>query len=464
MSSFINQFYINGVIDTSRPVLQNIEEICTAASCWMTWDPSAAQWSVVINGTGPSVASFDDNSIVGSLNVSGSAIENQYNSIAVSFPNADLEDTRDTVELSLREDSGSIYYLRYENELDNRKELSLDIVNNSLQAQLIASRELKQSRLDKVVEFITDFSRIGLKAGDIIDITASMYGFNKKLFRIISIEEEDADTGEINLRITALEYDAGMYTTDNLTRKVRSKKTGIIPKAANSDLTALDLQANGSAFANSMNNPQALALIMAALNGAGIPKVETVSANISVGVCQNVFGEGNVGRQFNRFTYETSPGSREYTDGIRTHAPAVTIGPWTTNGSIENMTIAFTGPQGDYDYKVDSGTKSIVAGIPCLFSLFVSTSPTGPWTFGGERYLEWSTYTTNFNVRDIPNAQLYWFAMVTPFNTYDLSATDNYIEIDSVTTVFPGSDGDAFPGEDPSSLAAAQAVVMVYYI
>ena len=221
-------FQINGVVSTDKSVLQNINAICTAAGCWMTYDITEGKWSVIMNRAGASIASFNDTNIIGGINVSGKGISELYNSVTIEFPHKDLRDQTDYIDFDI--DSAK----RFPNELDNKLNLSTDLANDPIQAQYIAGAELKQSRVDKVIQFRTDFSMLGLKAGDLIDVTASMYGYSGKMFRITKLEEDDSDV--LQLSITALEYDADVYSTADLNRKIRSKKTGITPKAANQTL------------------------------------------------------------------------------------------------------------------------------------------------------------------------------------------------------------------------------------
>lgn len=226
-----NKFEINGVVQTSNNVLDNIELLATSAGCFVTWDPSIGKWAVVVNEAGTSVKSFDDSNILGNINVGGSGVNELYNSVLIEYPHKDLRDATDyiTIETPTAD--------RFEGELDNQLNIKLDCINDPIQAQIIATQELKQSRVDKVIQFATDFSANGIKAGDIIDVTASMYEYTNKLFRIIQIEEEDTDEGAIVYSITALEYDADVYNY-NLSRELRTKRNGIVPEIMNEVIEA----------------------------------------------------------------------------------------------------------------------------------------------------------------------------------------------------------------------------------
>jgi hypothetical protein len=271
MSSILaSQFEINGVISTDKTVLQNINTLCTAAGCWMTYDINDGRWSVVINAAGSSVASFNNTNIIGGINVSGKGINELYNSVSIEFPHRDLRDQTDYIDFDIA--AGE----RFPNELDNKLNISLDCINDPIQAQYIAGAELKQSRVDKVIQFRTDFTKLGLKAGDIIDVTASMYGYSSKLFRITKLEEDDSDV--LQLSITALEYNADIYDTTSLVRKERNKKTGIIPKSQNVSISNSDSGYIAGATAQGLGtDATALAAMVLSLvnNGKFTPTIDS---------------------------------------------------------------------------------------------------------------------------------------------------------------------------------------------
>lgn len=231
-----NLFTINGVIDTNSTVLDNLNKICTASGCWLGYDVALGKWAITINRAGTSIASFDDSNIIGAINVSGTGITELYNKVSLEFPHRDLKDATDFVELTVPDAD------RFPNEKDNTLNIKFDIVNDPIQAKALGARELKQSRVDKVIDFRTDYSYVNLKGGDLIDITSEQYGYTNKIFRIVSVEEDDSEEFVISIR--ALEYDADVYTLTDLeggsVRTVRSQQTGILPKNINSTLDTID--------------------------------------------------------------------------------------------------------------------------------------------------------------------------------------------------------------------------------
>lgn len=225
-TSEIQRYGINGVVDTAKPVWKNIENIANSCNTWVTYDVAQGKWSLVINEAGTSSHSFNDSNIIGAVDVSGSGLDSLANSVEVTYPSKDLDDSADFVRIDLP--SGD----RKPNEPDNLLKLNYPLINDSITAQVVGLLELKQSRVDLVISFTTDYSKNDVSPGDIIDVTNTTYGFTSKLFRVLQIEEIDGGDGTLSLKITALEYDADVYNTGDLDRFVRTNADGVITAGA----------------------------------------------------------------------------------------------------------------------------------------------------------------------------------------------------------------------------------------
>jgi hypothetical protein len=172
---------------------------------------------------------FNSSNIVGPVTISGKGLNEFYNKVEFKHNHKDLKDEADIVTLTVADAD------LYPNEVNNTLNFQSDLVNNPVQAQYLASIELKQNRLDKIIRFSTDWSALGLKAGDIILMNIDDYGdvLENAYYRIISIEEEDSDELGIVLSITAMEHSDDVYTTTGLVRQERSADNGITYSDAN---------------------------------------------------------------------------------------------------------------------------------------------------------------------------------------------------------------------------------------
>ena len=220
ISSITNQYQINGVLSTDDNVLRNLEKLCTASGCWLTRDVHRGKWAVIINRAEAVTATFDDSNIIGGISLVSSGLTELYNAVKLSYPSSDIDGQTDFVQVNLPASELNA------NEAPNTLEMTVELCNNTVQAQHLAQLELNQNRLDKLVTFESDYTALDIDAGDVIAITNGTHGWVDKKFRVISLSEVDGDTGDIRISITALEYDAVIYDT-SIKRTVISNRTGI---------------------------------------------------------------------------------------------------------------------------------------------------------------------------------------------------------------------------------------------
>ena len=416
----ISKSRINGVVDTTATALENLSEIAFNAGAWMTWDPTLGKWSIVVNESqslsGARV--FDDSNILGSINMTFSGAESMYNAVRINYPHKDLRNARDEIYFSLA--AGDRYFGEYDNELS----ISTNLITDPVQAAYIGSREMKQSRIDAVVEFKTDYTAMDLEVGEVFLLKNDTYNFNNgsgEYFRCVNIEEIDTEEGGIILSVTALQYDGGVYTQSGLVREERNLNSGIVPAQNN----VCKVTNDDESFALRTGDALATPIGREAITSTGVPLFfvngqqtagSTIQSTFNSAYTANVYGM-NTGAYPNPFTFSHYYG---YT--------------WQTLSKLKYMTIQHIGPQAAYNYVVDGSTKSITAGIPQQVNLYSSLDNTN-WTFQGLRFMEWSTYQTNIDVSDVNVAGVYWFFQVVPLNTYDLNATNNYIKPTQITTM-----------------------------
>ena len=379
-----NKFEINGVIDTSNNVFDNIELLAISSGCFVTWDPSEGHWAVIVNEAGTSIFSFNDSNILGPITVGGSGVNDLYNTVEIEYPHKDLRDAVDFITLSI--DAAD----RYANELDNTLQIKLNTINDPVQAQIIATQELKQNRIDKIVEFKTDFTANGLKAGDLIDLTNTALGFSAKVFRIIQIVEEDTDEGAIVYSITAAEYDVDVYNVTGLAYSYRTKNTGIKSQIVNEEIEASnDIDAGAS---------------------IGRLLVANAAAGLFNSLLQGLFGNRTADGNLTEAEAKAAEDAAGLLSGAKkpplTHSASVTEicegGSVTITLTDECETCYFTVPDYEYDYEI-TGIQSADIDIPLTGTVSI-TGGTGSISFNtsvdGDAY-ETLTFTCGENSTDV---------------------------------------------------------------
>ena len=215
------RYRINGVLNTGDTVLANMERLANSCSSWISYDMFTGLWDVVINGPADAVQAFDDSNIIGSINLSGTGLREMYNSVEVQFPHSDLNNQMDYIRISIPPEE------RLPNEPDNTLNISYDLLHDPVQAMFLGLVELKQARMNHIITFTSDYSMVGLGAGNVISVTNAVFGFSTRLFRIVSIREIASEGGLVS-EITALEYDPSIYDTSDLHRYIRTNAAGIV--------------------------------------------------------------------------------------------------------------------------------------------------------------------------------------------------------------------------------------------
>ena len=226
------RYRINGVVDTGQSCLENINAIMIACDSWNQYNAALGQWSVVINKAESTALAFNDSNIIGEIRVSAYDITSSVNQIEAEFPSKQNRDQSDFV-----------YYetpagLLYPNEPINKSSIQLSMVNDSVQAQYLASRVLEQAREDLIVNISTAYTGIQVDAGDVISITNSSYGWTAKLFRVMKVSEISLPDGNLGATFELNEYNAEVYDDRDITKYTPAPNTDLPDPANFGDLIA----------------------------------------------------------------------------------------------------------------------------------------------------------------------------------------------------------------------------------
>jgi hypothetical protein len=206
------RYRINGVVDTGLDCLQNIDRIMTACDSWTQYNATTGAWSIVINKAEATSFAFNDSNIMSDIRVSSYDLTSSINQIQASFPN---KINRDQIDYVYIETPGG---LLYPNEPVNKLSITLDLVNDSVQAQYLANRQLEQAREDLIVSFSTPYPGIQVDAGDVVSVTNADYGWTDKLFRVMKVLEQSHGTGDLSATIDLIEYNAQVYDDATITQ------------------------------------------------------------------------------------------------------------------------------------------------------------------------------------------------------------------------------------------------------
>lgn len=230
------RYQINGIIDTGNPVKNNIDQILQNSAAWMSYDISVGRWRVYPQAAQAPTLTFDDDNIVGGIELTSTNLEDLYNELEVEYCDTTNFDQRLFARDSIPAyDSANPAGTRHPNEPDNKLSMTLDLINNNVQALRVGRIQLKQTRDDLVIRFTASHVALQAQAGDVILVKNSLYNWNTgdyangKPFRITRVKEMETQEGALVVEITALEYNEDVYTEEPVTLFEPSANIGIRP-------------------------------------------------------------------------------------------------------------------------------------------------------------------------------------------------------------------------------------------
>jgi hypothetical protein len=219
------RFKMNGFVDTTKTIMQNIQDITNSCDCLLQYNEIYGVWSVIVQSPTYTVAmDINDSNMISSINISTLDISNTYNIAQCQFPDITINSAFNTTQIDLAVVAPN---LLYPNEPVNMQTIQLNLCNNNVQSQLLGNRFLKAARMDLQVNCTVGYIGLELNAGDIVTVTNVNYGWTAKLFRITKVIQKFGDNGEITVDLTMTNYDPTVFNDANITQFTPSANTGL---------------------------------------------------------------------------------------------------------------------------------------------------------------------------------------------------------------------------------------------
>lgn len=219
------RYRFDGVVDTTRNVMDNLQDMTSSCDCLLKYNEIDATWGVIVQKPTYTVAmDINDSNMVSSITITPLDIAASYNYVEVKFPDKTNQDSFDTCNFDLAEVDPA---LLYPNEPVNKFSVSLPYVNNNVRAQIIANRFLKAGREDLQVQVDVMFVGLQLEAGDIVTLTNANYGWVSKLFRLNKVVQTFNDDGSIVVKLNMSEFNPSVYDDTLVTEFTPAPNTGI---------------------------------------------------------------------------------------------------------------------------------------------------------------------------------------------------------------------------------------------
>jgi hypothetical protein len=225
LNQTLKRFQFDGTLDTNQPIMTNIQLMANSCDCLIKYNEITSQWGVIIQQPTYTVAmALDNSNVVSGIQISPTDISNSFNVAEVKFPDGSQQDSFSSVTFDLAVINPS---LLYPNEPVNKQQITLQLVNNNVRAQLLVNRFLESCREDLQVQLTVNFEGIQLEAGDIVTLTNSNYGWVAKLFRIAKVTEKFGEDGSVTATLALLEFNPNVYDDVAITEFTPAPNTGL---------------------------------------------------------------------------------------------------------------------------------------------------------------------------------------------------------------------------------------------
>jgi len=188
-ASDINIFETNAVLDTSKKVLDNVRELIKGCRGYLPY--IGGQYNLVIETTGSSTLSLNEDDVFGGIKLQSENKNNKYNRVIVSFINPARNYQVDEVQFPQIDDSGYATADKHATMkaadggflLEGR--FDFKTITSPYQAEEMAEVILRRSRSAKTLSINASAKAYDITIGDIIDVTHSSLGYSSKLFRVV---------------------------------------------------------------------------------------------------------------------------------------------------------------------------------------------------------------------------------------------------------------------------------------
>ena len=211
-ASQINIFDTNGVIDTSRKVIDNVRDILRGCRGYLPY--VQGKYRLVIETTGTASVSLGEDDIIGGYSLASPNKNSKYNRVIATFINPDRNFQADQITFPPTDDSSLPSADRHatmktaDGGFLLEGKFDFKTITSPYQAEEMAEIILRRSRESLGLNITCGFKAYELHIGDICSVTLSSLGFSNKNFRVLSMIFNEDYTISLNL----VEHQDSHYT------------------------------------------------------------------------------------------------------------------------------------------------------------------------------------------------------------------------------------------------------------
>lgn len=203
------RYTCNGVLDTSRPTADNLQELLSSCRGNLVWEQGQFKLTIRSPDVAAPTLTLDPSNIVGQWAFRNAGQEEKWNVVKASYVEpANGEFRVQDVQWPIAGAANA--YLTADNNFQNTLELSLPFTNDQLMAQMTAQITLNEAR--KGISCQVRCTEVALSAsvGDRVNVTHPTPGWTAKEFWAIGMKLFPDFTVDLSLQ----EYDATAYDLD----------------------------------------------------------------------------------------------------------------------------------------------------------------------------------------------------------------------------------------------------------
>ena len=207
----VTRHQTNAVINTSRPIFENVNSMLGHFNGILRYangkyelavkKAASTPSPVTVDGVSYVVEDITDDDIIGNINVDDAGQKGTYNSVSVSID--DPQNRFESRAVTLFNST----YLKQDRMVPKKGDVRTPYVNNYFNARINAKQYLDDSRAGLKVSFTMAPRGILLRAGDIIRISYSRFGWSNKLYRIKNLNFRE----DCLVQVTADEHNDSGY-------------------------------------------------------------------------------------------------------------------------------------------------------------------------------------------------------------------------------------------------------------
>lgn len=207
----VKRFTCNGVLDTSRPTADNIQELLSSCRGNLVWEQGQFKLSIRSDAAPAATLALSPSNIIGQWSFRNAGQEEKWNTVKASYiepANGEFK----AQEVQWPPAGMTNAYLTADNEFQNTLDLSLPFTNDQLIAQSIAQVTLNEARHGISCTVHCTEAALAASVGDQVTVTHPTPGWTDKIFWVTAMQLFPDTTVALSL----MEYDATAYAIDTM--------------------------------------------------------------------------------------------------------------------------------------------------------------------------------------------------------------------------------------------------------